>query len=156
MAESAENLEIELDGKTVRFVHRLLYDYKTFDAAIRQTEAQLEDLFPGRSRSYIITGIIPSHSPVDTSETERWGIERVEGRRAARLRQQIQDKLRWKAGIEEALALADDVGRRIYQLRYAEERPHYRVAKLLDLPQRTYYRLHKSFIVLVAKCLGQA
>ncbi len=151
-----EEVSPNLAGETMRFVERLLYDYKTFDASIRSLQLELEQIVPGRSRSFVKAGAAPGHSPVDTSEPERWATERIEGRRALHMQRQLRDKLRWQAGIRDALRLADDQGRRVYELRYAEERPHHQAARMMGLPQRSYYRAHRKFLVLAAKCLGQA
>jgi hypothetical protein len=155
--------------KWFRKTERLLYDYKTFDSAIRVLEAEKEALkqpapdymMPQTSTSIVKMGQGSTKTPFDTSQTERWGIKRAElvERRRARINRKLLDKKRWQEGIREARKLLNHEESQIIWLKYDLEKSHRETWLALQkaglcMSEMTYYAKREKIVGKVAKCLG--
>lgn len=137
---------------------RLLYDYKTFDTAIRNLEAELETIMPQATRSVIMVGQGSTGSFFE-SQTEEWAIKRVESPRAKRLLRLLQEKRRWRKSIKEIRAKLSEEENTFLWLRYDLEKPHDEVRETLaeqgfPMSRGTYFKLRREVIERVAKHMG--
>ena len=144
----------ELDSRLYRKTEWLLYDYPTFESAIKVLQAELEAMLPAPTSSVAGVGRKEAWAPGDTSETERWAILRHESPRARRLWSELRKKHGYKAGIEDALELLSDEERELVRLNYWEQRTNAQCAGKLGIPSRTFDRMKRQVVETVAKCLG--
>ena len=147
----------------------LLYNYKTYDSAIKVLEAELqvfsvpcsEDMMPrittflteeGRGR---VTGIFYE------SETEFWGIERAEASwmRRERVKKILAIKKSRREAIKEARGSLEDGENLFINLRYDKEKSHEETIRALAkqgfrFSRRGYFYMRKETVGKVAKFLG--
>ena len=144
----------KLDKQTYRKVEAILYEYKTYDSAIKNLQAEIEEIEPLASKENVGPIQQTDVAPGDTSPTEGLAIYRMESKRALKLHSALKKKKARKEAIEEALRYCDEVERRIFELKYVEERGNKEVIDESALPQRTYNRIKDYFVKKIAVFLG--
>mgnify|MGYP002152697922 CR=1 FL=1 len=143
----------EINSNTYRRVESLLYNYKTFDAAIASLEAELEDILPSPGSS-VAMAVGHENSPGDTSQTERWALIRSEGPSAVRIAKLLKRKKDDKARVERALAALSSLERDLVKHKYDEEKPNNVVMKKLGMARMSYFRLKNVVVKKAAKYMG--
>lgn len=142
--------------KYFRHVEKLLYDYKYLDQAIANLEAELEAIMPQTTASVVKIGAAcAAKSPLDSSQTERWGIKRAE----SRLREKLLEKRRHKKAIKEIREQLTDEENTFIWLRYDLEKTHDEVMEALEsrgqpCSRRQYFYMRKRIINKIARYLG--
>lgn len=149
-----------------RAIERLLYDYKTFDNAIRVLEAEKkslagpynEDYMPQTGTSVIRLGQGSTKTPFDTSQTERWGIKRAEmaRKRIKRIDRKLLELRRWRDGIKAARQTLTEDGQYYVWLKYDLGKSHNETraalrARMVSMSESTYYRFRRQVIEDVHK-----
>lgn len=137
--------------KYFRHVEKLLYDYKYLDQAIANLEAELEAIMPQTTASVVKIGAAcAAKSPLDSSQTERWGIKRAE----SRLREKLLEKRRHKKAIKAVREQLTDEENTFIWLRYDHEKAHEEIWEALHMSRAQYFRFRKDTIDKIAKHLG--
>lgn len=157
------NLAYKLRPSDYRYIEKMLYEQKTQESAIRELEAELEeilgDLFPGGSGSYV--DMTTAKGQPEFTQPEAWVIKREENLRVKDLRQEITRRKRHQAVVGEAMKYMDAVESQFVFLRYYEEKSHNYIARKLNMwdmkerqPLRTYWRTRRKVLEKVAKFAG--
>lgn len=142
--------------KYFRHVEKLLYDYKYLDQAIANLEAELEAIMPQTTASVVKIGAAcAAKSPLDSSQTEHWGIKRAE----SALQKKLQEKRRHKKAIKAAREQLTDEERTFIWSRYDLEKTHDEVMEALEsrgqpCSRRQYFYMRKRIINKIARYLG--
>lgn len=152
-----------------RRIERMLYDYKTYDSAIRSLEVERqvlsgpydEDIMPQTSCSVVKLGQVSTKTPFDTSLTERWGIKRAElsRKRLRRVDRLLLEKRRHREGIRAAREGLTGEEAQFVWLKYDQEKTHIETRAALrqmvaNMSESTYYRLRRRTIEKIAKFMG--
>jgi len=136
-----------------RQAERLLYDYKTYDLAIKNLEAELESILPPVSTSLLRLGEGSSDAPF-RSLTEEWAIKRVESPRAKRLIKLLMEKKRLRQGIKEARQQLTGEENTLVWMRYDLEKPHQEIWEALHMSRSNYFEFKNKLIEKIARYLG--
>lgn len=136
-----------------RKIERLLYDYKTYDSAIRNLEAELESIMPQISTSLLKMGDGSTATPF-CSQTEDWAIKRIESPRAKRLLKLLTEKKRLRKAIKETRKQLTDEENTFVWMRYDLERAHAEIWEALHMSRSTYFEFKNKVIGKIARYLG--
>ena len=136
-----------------RQAERLLYDYKTYDLAIKNLEAELESILPPVSTSLLKLGEGSSDAPF-RSLTEEWAIKRVESPRAKRILKLLTEKKRWRQGIKEVRQQLTDEENTLVWMRYDLEKLHQEIWEAMHISRANYFRFKDEVIGKIARYLG--
>lgn len=144
--------------KWFKMTEKLLYDYKTFESAIRNIEAELEAIMPQVSSSLVVIGREATKALFE-SQTEAWAIKRAESPRARLLYSMLREKKRWRAAIKKIRAKLTEEENTLVWLRYDIEKPHDEVIYALGergfpRSRRGYFNLRRQVVEKVAKRMG--
>lgn len=135
-------MEINLDKKTRRKAERLLSSYRNLDAIIQSQRMEL-----------------PQQMTVnyEPSETQRGNQFSSETERVAILQMKISEHMRTKSKLDYIYSSLKPLQRKIWDLRYSDGKLDIDVYNDLDITDRTYYRLKREMIAIVAEafCLWQ-
>ncbi|UNC91683.1 hypothetical protein [Candidatus Contubernalis alkaliaceticus] len=135
-----------------RFIEKLLYEYKTYDTAIEQMEAELAEMYPSGPGSVLDLTNIQGHS--DSSEPERWTIKRNESLRAKFLLGRIQEKKRHRKAMARARETLSDEENNLIWLKYDLRKQNPEVWRTMNVSESTFYRLRKQVVTRVAEYCG--
>mgnify|MGYP000900642799 CR=1 FL=1 len=136
-----------------RQAERLLYDYKTYDLAIKNLEAELENIMPQVSTSLLKLGEGSTATPFQ-SQTEDWAIKRIESPRAKRIIKLLTEKKRFKKGIGEVREqLTDEENTRVW-MRYDLEKQHQEIWEAMHMSRSAYFEFKNKVIEKIARYLG--
>ena len=144
----------KLDKQTYRKVEAILYEYKTYDSAIKNLEAEIEEIQPLASKGNFVPAQQTAVAPGDTSPTEGLAIYRLESKRALKLYSALKKKKARKEAIEEALSYANETERQIFELKYMQEKQHYEIFERLKLTKQGYSNKKDRFISKIAAFLS--
>jgi len=136
-----------------RQVERMLYDYKTYDIAIRNLEAELESIMPQTSTSVVKLGEGSTATPF-TSKTEDWAIKRIESPRAKRILKLLAEKKRFKKGVKETRKQLTDEENTLVWMRYDLEKQHQEIWEAMHMSRSTYFEFKNKTIEKIARYLG--
>ena len=146
-----------LQSSNFRYLEKILYDRKTYDTAIAEHEAQLEEIMPDFSSS--VVKFNPDHHI--ESQTENWAIKRIESVKAKYHLGRIAEMKRHKEAISQAMAVLDETESRFVLMRYELEKPHSHIAKKLFMwdkperkPLRAYWNMRERILKKIARFLG--
>jgi len=134
-------------------IERLLYDYKTYDTAIRNLEAELEEILPKVSTSVVKLGEGSAVSPFH-SQTEDWAIKRIESPRAKRILKLLAEKKRLQKGIREVREQLTDEENILVWMRYDLEKQHQEIWEAMHMGRSTYFEFKNKLIAKIARYLG--
>ncbi len=137
-----------------RKMEMLLYDYKTYDSAIRNLEAELEEILPKVSTSVVKLGEAGSTASPFYSQTEDWAIKRIESPRAKRILKLLAEKKRWRQGIKEVRQQLTDEENTLVWMRYDLEKPHQEIWEAMHMSRSTYFEFKNKLIKKIARYLG--
>lgn len=147
---------------------KLLYDYKTFNAAIRVLEAERkrllgplsEDIMPPLGTSVVKLGQGSTKTPFDTSQTERWGIKRAEMaiRRMEEVDKELLNLYRWRDGIREARKTLTPLQQEFVKLKYDQEKTRWETWSeikqiIVATSESSYHRLRRETLRQVNRVL---
>jgi len=136
-----------------RKTERLLYDYKTYDSAIRNLKAELESIMPNASTWLLKFGGGSTTAPFE-SQTEEWAIKRIESPRAQRIVKLLAEKKRLKRAVKEAREQLTDEENTLVWMRYDLEKPHQEIWKAMHMSRANYFRLKNEIIEKISRYLG--
>jgi len=137
-----------------RKTERLLYDYKTYDSAIRNLEAELEEILPKVSTSVVKLGEAGSTASPFYSQTEDWAIKRIESPRAKRIRRLLSEKKRLSKAIKEVREQLTDEENTLVRMRYDLEEPHLEIWESLHMSRSNYFEFKNKLIEKISRYLG--
>jgi hypothetical protein len=147
---SDEQLAEVSQSEHYRAAEKLLYDWPGYEQMIAGLQTELDGLMPGRSRSIVAVASIPGASPHDTPEPEKWATIRIEGAQAREIQSQMVYLRKCRACVAAARACMSRAELRYADLRYGtparEHEQPWRVRRMLNMPERTYYRLRLRVI----------
>ena len=135
-----------------RITERLLYDYKTYDAAIRNLQERIEEIEPQLYPSNQLSADRVQTSQSITSTVERQVILMSE--EEWRIRKQLTEKKRLLRAVREARTHLTQQESELVWMKYDMEKSHVEVQRALSMPHATYYRCKKQVVDKVAKCMG--
>ena len=145
---------------------KILYEYKTFDAAIRVLEAERtrllgplsEDIMPPLGTSVVKLGQGSTKTPFNTSQTERYGIKRAEisTRGLGRVESKLLKLKRQRDSIREARQTLPEIEQQFVWLKYDLEKTHRETRNALkqitvSMSESTYFRLRQKTLKKIAK-----
>ena len=144
----------KLDKQTYRKVEAILYEYKTYESAIKNLEAEIEELEPFSRVDE--AGAIKQHpaAPGDTSTTEGTVIYRLESKKALKLNAALKKKKARKEAVEACLRELSERQVKIFDLKYNRDYTHEHIAQMLGLFKSQYYIVKDKTIAEFSKYLG--
>lgn len=142
-----------LRPKWFKITEKLLYDYKTYDSAICNLEAELESIMPQVSCSFIKIGQETTRAPLG-SQTEDWAIRRAESSRAKMLNALLQEKKRQREAVRRAREQLDENELKLVWLRYDKEKPHLEIWEALHMGKSNYFKFRSAVVLKIAKHIG--
>ena len=116
-----EKVRKENRNKEFKKIERYLRNYKNYKTGLITLKKQLDFIMPSMTASYeILEGSTGTFNI--KNETEQFAIERIEGKRALVIHEDIQRYKIIIESIDEALKELDDIEKTFVQLRYFERR----------------------------------
>jgi DNA-directed RNA polymerase specialized sigma subunit len=138
-----------------RFVEKLLYDYKTHDTAIAETEAEIQkilsNLYPSATASFV--NLAEPKGEMD-SQPEAWTIKRDENLRIKYLRGRIAERKRHQKAIKEARESLDDLENQLVRLFYDLDKTARDCCRTIGLQKSRFYEIREKIVHKVAKFIG--
>jgi len=162
-------MTLEKERRWFKKTERLLYDYKTYDSAIRVLEAERqaiagsldEDIMPQMTANVSVGAKRNAKALFGTSQTERWGIKRAEisRRRVEQIDKSLIIRKSRRDAIKEARRNLTEEEDMFVFLRYDSEKSHDEAMQLLakrgyPSSRRNYFYMRKEVIEKVARYLG--
>ena len=136
-----------------KFIEKLLYEYKTYESAIKLKEDELDEILPSASTSVVIIDHNTKNIQVD-SQPEKWTVKRNESLRAKKLISDIRELKRHKAAVEAAIEGLSEKECQFVFLKYRERKQDHQVYKGLGMSRRNYQRFKWQTIAWIGKFLG--
>ena len=142
-----------------RITERLLYDYKTYESAIRNLEEELEILEPSLPAMKLDKVQVVTSKTVG-SVTEDCAIKRAEGREGREgrgydeLRHMLLDKKRKQRAISQTRRQLTDQENTLIWMRYDLGKPHRMICEAMHMSRSSYFDFKGRLVAKVAKYLG--
>ncbi len=146
-------MEERLNRSDSNFVEKLLYEYKTYDSAIRILEEELEDMMPSASCSVVVYDHNTENTRGD-SQPEKWTIKRNESIRGKFLHGKLREKRRHKDAIRGAREMLSDTENQLVWLKYDLEKKPRDCWQTMRYEKSRFYEIKGQVIYKVAKYLG--
>lgn len=138
--------EKKLTSRQFRTVERILYDYTSYETAIRNLQIEIENINVRAGASIIKYSAEKPCFPYSPQERLYLRIEK--------LRNMMAEKSNRKEAVEKAVKVLSAEDMKLVELTYFEQLPKWRIWQLLRLPSSTYYKRKERVVSKVAKYLG--
>ena len=148
LAEKAE----KIPKSDYRFVEKLLYQQKTHDTAIAELQAELDDMLPSSTSSFVTFDHNPKGS--ELTEPERIADKRLFSVRGKYLQEEIARRKRHQRAISEAMVCLDDLEARLVFLKYHLEKSSRDCYRSMGLQKSRWYEIKDEVIFKVSRYLG--
>ena len=148
MAEKAE----KIPKSDYRFVEKLLYQQKTHDTAIAELQAELDDMLPSASASFVTFDHNPKGS--ELTEPERIVDKRLFSVRGKYLQEEIARRKRHQRAIEEAIKALNDTENQLVFLYYHLEKTPRDCWRTMGYERSQWYEIRTETVLKVARFLG--
>lgn len=135
-----------------RFVERLLYQQKTHDTAIKELQAELDEMLPSASSS-IVTFDHNQKNP-QLTQPERIAEKRLHSVRGKYLQEEIARRKRHKKAIDEALNALSDTENQLVWLYYHLEKTPRDCWRTMGYEKSRWYEIKNEAVCKVARFLG--
>ena len=148
LAEKAE----KIPKSDYRFVEKLLYQQKTHDTAIAELQAELDDMIPSASASFVVFDHNPKGS--ELTQPERIVDKRLYSVKGKYLQEEIARRKRHKKAISEAMVCLDDLEARLVFLKYHLEKSSRDCWRSMGMQKTRWYEIKDEVVYKVARYLG--
>ena len=135
-----------------RKTEALLYIQKTHPTAIAELEAELEDMMPDYSSSFVKFSHDKPHTK--NSEPEEWTIKRNESPRAKDIHRELSRRRRHQKAISEAMKCLDDLENQLVFLKYNLEKSSRDCWLIMGMQKSRWYEIRREVVLKVSRFLG--
>jgi len=138
-----------------RFIEKILYEYKTYNTAIAELEAEINKIL-ALDIDYPLKASNPSSIPSQGtgSPTEHIAIKRAENIHVKYLRNKLEEMQRHKKAIDEAMTYLTDTEKQLIKLFYTLERPARECWKQMHIEKSRWYELRREIVEKIARYLA--
>ena len=150
MAEKPE----KIPKSDYRFVEKLLYQQKTHDTAIAELEAELDDMLPSSTSSFVVFD--HNQKNPELTEPERTAERRLHSVRGKYLQEEIARRRRHKKAISEAMKALSDTEAQLVFLYYNLEKTPRDCWRTMGYERSRWYEIKTETVCKVARFLGLA
>ena len=141
----SDNFRKENRNKEFKKIERYLRNYKNYKTGLITLKKQLDFIMPSMTASYeIVEGSTGTFNI--KNETEQFAIERIEGKRALVIHEDIQRYKIIIESIDEALKELDDIEKTFVQLRYFERRTIQQTSIELGYSEKYVFNLRNQVL----------
>jgi len=134
---------ITITEHEIRQTEECLYVNKYLYGRIQELDIEMDCIFPPGPGSVLkIVGIPVAKNPLDTSQTEEWGIRRATCKEAV----ELDSKLKLYHALRDLTTHLQEKEYELYTLKYYKEYPVPKVKSLLEIDHQTYYTIRQSLI----------
>jgi DNA-directed RNA polymerase specialized sigma subunit len=140
-----------------RFIEKILYEYKTYNTAIAELEAEINKILDiALDIDYPLKASDPSSIPSQGtgSPTEHIAIKRAENIHVKYLRNKVEEMQRHKKAIDEAMIYLTDTEKQLIKLFYTLEKPARECWKQMHIEKSRWYELRKEIVEKIARHLA--
>ena len=148
MAEKTD----KLPSADYRFIERLLYQQKTHDTAIAELEAELDDMLPSSTSSFVTFG--HNQKNPELTEPERIVDKRLYSVRGKYLQEEITRRKRHQKAISEAMQALNDTEAQLVFLYYNLEKTPRDCWRTMGYEKSRWYEIKYEVECKVARFLG--
>ena len=148
LAEKAE----KISKSDYRFVEKLLYQQKTHDTAIAELQAEIDDMIPSASASFVVFDHNPKGS--ELTQPERIVDKRLYSVRGKYLQEEIARRKRHKRAISEAMKALSDTEAQLVFLYYNLEKTPRDCWRTMGYERSQWYEIRTETVLKVARFLG--
>lgn len=143
----------KLSKSGFRFIEKILYEYKTYNTAITELEAEINKIL---DMNYPLRASDPSNIPSQgtSSPTEHMAIKRADNIHVKYLRGKAEEMQRHKKAIEEAMVYLTDTEKQLIKLFYTLEKPAKECWKQMHIEKSRWYELRKEIVEKIARHLA--
>ena len=142
----------KLPSADYRFVERLLYQQKTHDTAIAELEAELDDMLPSSTSSFVTFG--HNQKNPELTEPERIVDKRLYSVRGKYLQEEITRRKRHQKAISEAMQALNDTEAQLVFLYYNLEKTPRDCWRTMGYEKSRWYEIKHEVVCKVARFLG--
>ena len=136
------------------FVEKLLYQQKTHDTAIAELEAELDDMLPSSTSSFVTFD--HNQKNPELTEPERTAERRLHSVRGKYLQEEIARRRRHKKAISEAMKALSDTEAQLVFLYYNLEKTPRDCWRTMGYECSRWYEIRTETVLKVARFLGLA
>ena len=147
----AEKLE-KIPRNDYGFTERLLYQQKTHDTVIAELEAELDDMLPSSTSSYVVFD--HNQKNPELTEPERVVDKRLHSVRGKYLQEEIARRKRHKKAISEAMKALSDTEAQLVFLFYNLEKTPRDCWRTMGYERSRWYEIRTETVLKVARFLG--
>ena len=135
-----------------RFTEKLLYQQKTHDTAIAELEAELDDMLPSSTSSFVTFG--HNQKNPELTEPERIVDKRLYSVRGKYLQEEITRRKRHQKAISEAMQALNDTEAQLVFLYYNLEKTPRDCWRTMGYEKSRWYEIKHEVVCKVARFLG--
>ena len=144
----------KLPQSDYRFTERLLYQQKTHDTAIAELQAELDDMLPSATASFVAFGHNPKGS--ELTQPERIADKRLYSVRGKYLQEEIARRRRHQRAVSEAMQTLSDTEAQFVRLYYHLEKSPRDCWRTMGYEKSRWYEIKRGVVCKVARFLGLA
>ena len=142
----------KIPSNDYRFTEKLLYQQKTHDTAIAELEAELEEMIPSASASFVTFDHNPKGS--ELTQPERIVDKRLYSVRGKYLQEEIARRKRHQRAITEAIKALSDTENQLVWLYYHLEKTPRDCWRTMGYERTRWYEIKNETVCKVARFLG--
>jgi RinA family phage transcriptional activator len=143
----------KLSRSGFRFVEKLLYDLKTYDTAIKETEAELNNTLEEITELQAATLDDMPHGTGTNSPTESYVLKR-DNLQIKYLKNRIDEMKRHQQAIEKAMIYMTDTEKLLIKLMYDREKTPKQCMREMHVAKTTWYEMRRKIVYKIASHLG--
>lgn len=136
-----------------RYTEKILYEYKTYDTAIKQLEADLNDALEEITELQAVKIDDEPHGTGQGSPIETYVIRR-DSPHIKYLKNRIEEMKRYQKGIEQAMAYMTDTEKLLIKLFYDREKTANQCIREMHMSKSSWYRMRQEIVYSIAAFLG--
>ena len=144
----------KIPSSDYRFVEKLLYQQKTHDTAIAELLAELDDMIPSASASFVVFDHNPKNP--ELTQPERIVDKRLHSVRGKYLQEEIARRRRHQKAISEAMKALNDTENELVWLYYHLEKTPRDCWRTMRYERSRWYEIRAETVCKVARFLGLA
>lgn len=142
----------KIQGNDYRFVEKLLYEYKTHETALVELQAELEDMMPSATASYVTFD--HNQKNPELTQPEAITARRLDSVRGKYLNGRIAERRRHQRAIKEAREALNDMENQLVRLYYDLEKSARDCWRTMGYEKTRWYEIKQEIVSKVARYLG--
>ena len=150
--------EPRLRDNEFRYIEKILYDYGTYNTAIKALQAELDavlaELLPGPKGASMNPDPGIMSTDEKSSEPERWTIKRDQNSYVRYLRERIEERNRHNEIVEAALPTLTDPEQMFCRLFYSQSKSIRACSSAMHYGPRRLYNMRHAVVNKVARFAG--